>query len=352
MPEQEKSHVIFHAGLNKCGSSFLQELFKHNFSLHSASSVFYPQPHKSSGNAAAFSSAIRELDYEAALASLHKLLKQGKSKETVILSTEFMYHQFVKPEQRNMIFSCLSESGIEDFTFVFVFRNVFEHAVSAYCHRCGIHAMPPFESWIVDTPQTSPNFRSGITCYEFWSELRLLLVAVNDERFNIRFFPYSKKMTSEWSHFLGVELLPPPRQTVNATVTPSEAEILRRLRDRNGFSMEVLRQKFKAFSRSEKGDDALQTRYYHTLINREIERHVGMIRQAEAAFGFEISKPPLALEADASPSISYNERQLDAIVEHMDTRPKVKVKDRVRQMVPEPLRPLARSVKRIFQQSA
>lgn len=350
MPHNSNS-VIFHAGLNKAGSSFLQELFPDNFQEHCPVQIFYPKPHLSSGNAGAFSQAVRTLDKTSATRELRKLLDQGEPGETILLSTEFMYHQFVKPDQRDMLHSCFSDCGIEDFTLVFVFRNVFEHAVSAYCHRCGVHAMPCFDEWIVETISNDSDFRGGVTCYEFWTELRLFLIAAMDTRFKLRFLPYSKTLERDFENVLNTQLTQPVKRAVNVSVSPSEAEVLRRLRVAHGKQMHGLRQRFKAIERSDKEDDFTLLNHYHMLINEQLQQHSNLINDAEKALGFGISTPPATLTEDAGYCVKFSGLQLDALVEATTEFARANqksVKERLSQIIPRPLRPLVRQVYRTF----
>ena len=347
MPKKSKVKIIFHMGLNKSGSSYLQQLFSHNFN-DIGSKLLYPKPHRPSGNAGAVAEAIRDMDKDAAMAELGNLIGQsGPTVETVILSTEFMYHQFVKTEQRKLFHSVLSEYGVEDITLVLVFRNIYEHAVSAFCHRCGTKAMPPFESWIADNGSKETNSRDRETSYEFWRETRALLSIAKTEYFKIRFFPYSRKMEEDWSDFLGVKLEAPPHKNVNVTVSPSEAEALRHLYNIHGRPIDGLRARLKAIKRSEKADDSELLNHYHSLISAQLAKLEVMIKRAEEVLGFEISSHPATLKDDTGPVLKFNELQISTLLDHVEEKPRFS-KGLVKQIVPRSLLPLARKLYRRF----
>ncbi len=330
-------------GLNKAGSSFLQSLFPHNFSSHGSSRVHYPKPHLTSGNAGAFAKAIGRLDKATAKEKLLALISQGQHDETILLSTEYMYHQFVKPAQRDLLHACFSELGIEDLTLVCVFRNIYDHAVSAYCHRCGAHAMPSFEEWIVETAPTGPDFKSGVDCYEFWTELRLLLDAARDGRFKLCYISYSKTMEQRWEELLGTPLAAPKHRAVNVSVCPSEAEVLRRLRDARSLKYGGLRSRFKEVDKSDKADDSALLNHYHALIGGQLHHHAAMIAEAEATLGFDISAPPANLASDIGHSVTLSDLQLDTLIATLAAAQRSS-RDRIRDVTPPPLRLVARRI--------
>lgn len=344
-----RNSVIFHGGLNKAGSSYLQKLFSRNFLESISSQVCYPGPSYSSGNAGSFSQAVRQLDKRLAMKNLHRLLSQASEGQTVLLSTEYAYHQFVKTCQRDLFYQCFAEFGIEHPTFVFSFRNVFNHAVSAYYHRCGLHAMPSFENWI--SGYSIKNvFQRGVSSYEFWEELDLFLSASEDKRFALEYMPYSKKMKAWWSAFLGVHLDEPISRNVNVSVTPSEAELLRQLRCSDETKALETRRALKEMNPEKKATDNDLLSNHFSLVGEQVAKYHHLIQRAEELIGFGISSPPEKLSERVDGTVKLSDQQLSLIIDVI-TRKK-SMKQSLRERVPFRVRPVVQKVYRAFARDA
>lgn len=291
--------------------------------------------------------AIRDLDKSTAIGELQKLLQQaqGEENETILLSSEFLCRQFGRQRQRDLLYSCFSEFGIQNITLVYVFRNIFDHAVSAYCSRCGRNPMPPFSDWISEKLPSSPNFRLGINCYEAWTDLRLLLEATQEEKFKFKFLPYTRNMEGQWEGFLGAPIKLPEVRMANVSLSPSEAEILRRLRNVYGENLDSLYQSFKNIEASRKPDDSPRRLHYNSIISDELKKHAKLIDEAEKVFGFRISQQPENVSQDTSDSVTLNELQMDALMESFEQMLKTSITSRkalIGRVLPAPLRSIAR----------
>lgn len=143
--------LLFHIGLNKSGSSFLQGLFDYNRALLYDNNISYPysysRQYSTNGTDIAF--ALKDLDRQRLINVLRKYSQNADGKD-ILISSEFIYHQVIKEKQRGLLFVCIEECGLafSKPSLITVFRNVFSHSVSAFCHRAGVHPLPQVDEWL------------------------------------------------------------------------------------------------------------------------------------------------------------------------------------------------------------
>lgn len=220
--------LLFHIGLNKAGSTYLQDYFSFNSQMLSNAAVFYPTPMISSGigggqsgNAAQFALSLRSGETEKAKRFLRNVVEQAISNNmtSILLSTEFMYHILIKKSVINEFKLICDEVGIDDIHLLVIFRDPISHSISAYNHRVGILSLPSFKEWLGEG-------------YEFYKEIRLFLNnLVQEKNFRIFAAPYSTTDLADTAkEFLQIASLEKPTKSfANVSLNCVEAEIVRLL---------------------------------------------------------------------------------------------------------------------------
>lgn len=337
--------VIFHIGLPKTGSTFIQDVFRCNFAFSSHGCILYPPPHGDAGNALALARAISCLDAIGTRKELSRLIAEAGD-STVLISNENLYRYFVKPECRSVLLGCLSELGVDDFSFLVVQRNIFEHAVSRYCHFSGIRDVPSFEKWITEVDVSVRNYRDGVTCYEYWAETRQLLAAVKELGNRIHFICYSRQMERSLEDFLGVTLRSVERVDSNPSVSPSEAmalSIMKNNLDCSSFCIGDTRDSLKSVPKVKKADSSGILKLYHECVSEQIATHRELIDRAEELFGFTVSElPGVHNTTTGADVITLSEHQFETIIRSVILHSKMRVQftNFLRSLLPPPLKAL------------
>lgn len=310
--------IIFHSGLNKTGSTYLQNALAYNGTNLRAKSISYPHPHLITGNSGKLTRAVENLNYMCVKSELKRLIEQSTGCEVALLSNESLYHQIIKKDQRELLFGCLNELNIHCIKFVCVFRNIYEHAISAYAHRAGDPRLKPFYEWIEDKQEsvTSDDFYDRLSMYEFWGEYRQLCSALSDDRLQVMFLKYSSRIVNDFFDVIGTPLDEPNTRTANVSINLVEAEILRGISYHMPSIIKIYRDASKNLAKEHKASDLVLRRAYADLIEGQIARNKVSISQMESILGFSISERPQALgnkEVDSATNHNYvlSEEQLN-----------------------------------------
>lgn len=290
--------LIIHGGLNKAGSSYIQEnLNRLARTPKSISDFDYPPPWAGSGNLGDFVLAIRSMDHRLAINLFAEIISHTDPKKPVLLSSEFFYHQWVKEDTRALMTSVFQEFGYHAVDVIFIFRNIFEHAISAYTHRCGMHPLPSFKDWIAGrVSETPPPNESGVRCYEFWREAELFCNAVTDNYYNVSTLQFNDlNLFPELIAATGMSTtyVPPNAEKINVSPTVSEAEICKYLKQTSPDLVTFIRDTFKHLDRSKKSRDQALKAKYNNLITIELKKEFKLIQQIETILGFSITTKPL-----------------------------------------------------------
>jgi len=255
--------LIFHIGLNKTGSTHLQNMLSFNRDKLLNQGILYINPHVTStvGEGASGNAAELALDFgsgrlnrvrRSLAASVGEGCKAGA--HTICLSTEFMYHELVKEKKSTLFEAICKDVGFSEVTLAIVFREPVSHAVSAYVHRCGNQPMNAFTHWI-----SSSDYQGdfGYAGYELWDELLLFQTNLYENRyFNIDCYDYSNGLDQILNEFTGVILDKVVRGISNVSVTCTEAEILRMVYRASPDLAMLLRKHWKELSSSLKASDS------------------------------------------------------------------------------------------------
>lgn len=254
--------LIFHVGLNKAGSTYIQDLLANNYDRLLVRGVFYPHPRLSKGIGGAQSGNAGELALLLDSSETKKVSEfisnikseaENHSANSILLSTEFMYHRLIKPDLSEVFKKACFENGIHDIELIVIFRSPVTHAISAYTHRAGNHELPVFEEWLnTITNNNSPNK------YEFWNELDLFLKnLLHDPDYKLSIFPYSNNLDSVIKQVTGLNNLKElDRQSSNVSLTCVEAELVRYVAIKDRQCALQLRRMLKEVEKSKKADDS------------------------------------------------------------------------------------------------
>lgn len=247
--------LLFHIGLNKAGSTYLQDFFSFNAQRLSAAGILYPGAQLSSGlggaqsgNATQFALDLGAGDVEKAKKFLFGAVEaaRAQTKSSLLLSSESMYHRLIKKTALDAFKTICREAGIGDIHFLIIFRDPVSHAISAFNHRAGAIDLEPFEKWL----------RGG---YEFYEELGLFLSNLAQEKdFRICAVPYSTTgLADAAQEFLRVAGLEKPSKTIsNISINCTEAELVRLIAKKEKDIAARARLSLKEISNRDKAPDA------------------------------------------------------------------------------------------------
>ena len=273
--------LLFHIGLNKVASTFIQDVFSLNASLLIKNGLCYAGNRtvsegmggSGSGNASEFALALRDLDSKKARNIFLRYLDEARAAKckTLLLSTEFMYHQLIKEKQQNLFISLCDELEVYDVGLLVFFRNPLSHAVSAYNHRAGCYDMPSFRNWVSCKTVNKKNYRDGIDGYEFWSELPLFVKNVlRNDRFGVNVIVLNRNLLEKVSALVGCNLVPPGKEKSNVSVNCVEGALLCLLRQKNRYYAHYYRIFSKELSDDLKAADEYIKSLYYGFVGNEI----------------------------------------------------------------------------------
>ena len=241
-------NLYIHAGLNKCGSSFLQNLLFANRSLLRERGFSYEKHEPGRGNATSVAQALRTSQsrkLRALFADFHSQASRH-GVDNVVLSSELLYHLLVRDGNCNKLADAARESGFNNIEVIIFFRDPVSHAISCYCHRSGTRSLQEFGAWIS-------------TDYEFPREIRLFLDMRQElHGVNLTATPYLHKgLGARLSKWLRIPDLPQSIESRdNYSVTPSEAVLLNWLFENSPHRSRRLRSKLKSLDVSSKSADS------------------------------------------------------------------------------------------------
>lgn len=170
-------NLYIHAGLNKTGSSYLQELFLSNKKLLLSNNIYFPEycfrrnkEGVAAGNASDLLYFVKKLDFYKAKQYLEEKKKQASLNgcDSILLSHESIYHALVDGDGIDFLVRLCEQCSLV-LKVLLVFREPEDHAISAFNHRAGVHNLPPFSQWI----KNGINYTNldGLNGYEYFSEL-------------------------------------------------------------------------------------------------------------------------------------------------------------------------------------
>jgi len=330
--------LLFHAGLNKAGSSYAQELVSYNYKKLLLSGIYYPNPKLSNsiagsyaGNAPAFTRAIRTGQLKNASEFLRKHITAARSKNCsrLLLSNESLYHELVDQEKLASFTAVCAGAGITNTKILLIFRDPVSHAISAYNHRAGFHEVPPFIQWVRNgLSYEGATYRKGRTGYEFWEEISQF--HDNSDAFanlGAEFAAYSSDISNIIEKFCGLSLEKPPLNETNVSPNCVEAELLRFLIDKHPGYARKLRMRLKGLSKKQKAPDNYiryrnQVAVYECCA--EVESPIANIRQLLADDQFvhpPVESPTELFDKRGEPYFLLSKAQLEQVISLFDENP-------------------------------
>jgi hypothetical protein len=284
--------VLFHIGLNKCGSTYLQNVLRKNSRRLSQSSICYPNPSFDAGNAERLNNCLDREDKEKTKEELKRLINECEGADVVILSNESIYHRIVEKTKRDILNDAFKELNVIDVLYIVIYRNIYRHAVSAYAHRAGIHDLPDFGRWVgaKNGRLVIKNKRRFIDAYEFWDDTEKMIKSTVEP--NWRVVEHSYDMVNEFSRILNFQLDESRCDDANVSVNIAESEVLRRIRAIEPKAALVYRDESKKLHKNEKADVGHLLESYYDDISKAISSNKKTVQRLEEIIGFDISKRP------------------------------------------------------------
>ena len=327
--------LYFHAGLNKAGSTYAQQLMSFNYDKLLLAGMYYPNPKlinsialASPGNALAFTKAIQTGKLKDATDFLRDHIAAAKEKSCtrLLLSNESLYHELVYQEKLASFKTVCKDAGITNIKVSLIFRDPVSHALSAYNHRAGFSRIPPFAQWVKNgLSYKGSNYEKGKTGYEFWEEITQLqnnLKAFED--LGVEFAAYSSDVTNTIEQFCGVSLEKPPLKESNVSPNCIDAELLRIMADKNPGYVRKLRERLKELPKDHKAPDNYlryknQVAVYECCT--ELESPIASLRQLLDDDQFArppVESPTVLFDKQREPYLLLSRAQLETVISLFD----------------------------------
>lgn len=333
--------LYIHGGLNKTGSSYLQVLLETCADDLRILGISYADSQGGYGNAAQISHALRRgrLDAVQALLVQHYRKAEAAGCESVLLSTEHLYHDIVVPERRLALLDAIFEVGFERPHLLLFFRNPVDHAISCFCHRSGVRDIKVFEDWVSSQ-------------YEFPAELRLFFATIDTGLgMALTALPYEpRELTSGISRWLDIATLPDPGlPAVNRSVNTYEARLLSWLRKSDPAAAIRVRDRLKVLDLAFKHPDKELRAHWRDVVVEQLAPINPELTRLSELLG-----APMELAGECNvvagiPSqpdgLRLSEAQLKAVVDGMRSPP---LRDTLRETVGAFLVALRRQCRALF----
>lgn len=263
--------LYIHAGLNKAGSSYIQEVLYVNSDRLREYGISYHCGEIKGANATPLSLAIRRSNHAAALRFLAKHLEyaQRTGCKRILLSSESLYHDFAEPKRHAALRAIVEKADIKKIHILLFFRQPVSHAISTFCHRSNVLGPVSFSQWIRKKYEFPRELRQFLETYDRASDINWSLRAYQNGSLKADIF--------DWLEI--PELAEPPKQDVNVSITVAEAKLLTLMPHHNIVRATALYYVFKAIPLAQKASDALLREEWERIAsaalapyNKELER--------------------------------------------------------------------------------
>ncbi len=348
--------LFFHAGLNKAGSTYAQELMSYNYNKLLQSGIYYPNPKvvnsisgNSPGNALDFTKAIQSGQVKKATHFLKSHVTSAKKKNcsVLLLSNESLYHELVDHEKLASFEAICKDSGITSIKVLLIFRDPVSHALSAYNHRAASSKTPPFAQWVKNgLSYEGSNYEKGKTGYEFWEEIKKFHNNLKAfENLGVEFAAYSSDVTNTIEKFCGIPLEKPPLKVSNVSPNCIEAELLSLMANKYPKFVRQLWRRLKELPKNEKAPDNYlryknQVAVYESCseIEPELENLRKLLNDDQFARA-PVESPTELFDKHNEPYLLFSRAQLEVLISMFDENPAenslpTRIKKRIVKAVP------------------
>ena len=224
--------LILHIGLNKAASTYIQDTLLFNKKKLFEKGISYPSNNEDIskdigsvqiGNAFKLNSSIKHNKWKNVRKILKITLEKNSNLKKIILSNESLYKYLLIDENAFKLSHIARSIGFNKIILIVVFRNIYSHAVSAYCHRSGNPDLPPFEEWI--KPDSNNSRQHALEVYEFWNDFNLFnKKLVLNKNYDIKVI--SNEIIDSFSNILNHKLIKISKPKSNVSPNIYESEIL------------------------------------------------------------------------------------------------------------------------------
>lgn len=298
--------IVFHTGLNKCASTYMQKLLEKNKFKLAQQKICYPSTLTSGiGNGGRLALALRQMDKYQIDFELQRFLSEAQksSSDIIVVSSEYLHFIVTQHRYMALLVESLEKLSIYEYSFISVIRNVFDHAVSAFKHRCGKIKISSFPKWIegVSRVEKRASFKEEINRkgifwhdgYELWDLMKATVDTCQKYPGKFQFVEYSRGLKKSLEKALGCTLNELNETSVNSSISLSEALLYRKMYQSLGVDQtSYIRRQYSTLSVDGSPEDMLLLSACNTLISQQIALNQKTIRDFEEMIGFSISKRP------------------------------------------------------------
>jgi len=137
--------LIFHVGLPKTGSSYLQSFLFQKASILKTKGIYFPIPSNLDKDSISKAGNCKELcrlmslkQYNNIIKYLDKLYTEAEENncDVILLSQEEFYSQIPKLDNNNIFKNWLLKRNIENIDVIIVIRDLYDFLISLYKQRC------------------------------------------------------------------------------------------------------------------------------------------------------------------------------------------------------------------------
>jgi hypothetical protein len=286
--------LYFHIGLNKSGSTYLQNLLAHNARLLRDEGICVPGIKSNelawrsqTGNGSELAQFLQRGDMEGVTDWLESTISEARAFEchSIVISSELLFHQLCRAGVHIELYDLCKRLGCREIKYLIFMRSPVQHSISTYNHRANL-VKDPFDVWIENS-------------YSLFSELRSFISNVCEQGGRVQFCPYGDKLKGDLEVFLGnVTLEDPVHTSYNRSLSDDEAELVRQYAVFDADVARRLKGCLKAVPVDRKAENAVLREKKVETARRFCEKHSEVWKEISRLSGGVVSSEVSALRYD------------------------------------------------------
>lgn len=270
-------NLYLHIGTEKTGSSHLQSLSAINRDLLKKSGIWFPEAEKrdnmlltgdiSAGNAQNITDNLNTENFDNCKQILSKHSTEAKSNncDSLFLSNELLMIAFSEAKRLKAFKNLCQQCGFSHVEYLLILRDPIEQALSLYKHRSKSGIVENIESW------TQKHYHYGLAILNFLS-----LAKVEGIKLTCRKFSYQKNSLENilFKDFLGMnQQLTKPQKTVNPSLTLSELMLLKNVKHKRPYLVEILFERLIKINKENKAESSQIEKYHKGIISDYLSQY-------------------------------------------------------------------------------
>ena len=325
-------NIYIHIGFNKAASSYFQEILRLNDNLLRKNNFYYPFEKKNlikehtlqKGNGIELMRYLRKSEWIKIEKYLIKIYKNAPEGSDSFISNESILPFLIEENNLKRLEDLIFKIGFNNLSYIIFFRNLYHHAISAYCHRAGTGRMNNFENWIYNKEKNNTLYMER---YEIWEQLYKLNknFLVGDRIPNIKSILVGTDLDSQISNLLKIKNLKKPTKKVNISISLDEAILINKIFEYSPLTAKTCRSKCKSLIKASKPKNKMLLLKYSGLIKQHIKNNIVVINAIEKKLNLDsISKETINFSESNKneTNLEFNSMQINTFLEaYKETKP-------------------------------